>query len=264
MDKLTNSLPQFRGLYVDRASDIVGNQLSELSLLLWCQDNNINELSLYDSATMVGNKSWAALLNLFIGSAKTYGMNVALIASNSTIAANEYKFFQLYKNEFPTITTEYEFWNEGKSYGEFKELLRAISNMSRLKRHVYFSQFRDGAGVVTDEATIAQRVVGGSDRIFLVNYNERAYNLSGSTLGKLKKLALAAKQLGKVVDIVILFNVNKDSSDPNVYDYYSVTGEGMFDVFKMQYNAATIPNKSHLNLIGYQLYKYSQAIKARP
>jgi hypothetical protein len=213
---------------------------------------------------MVGNKVRATALNDFIGRAKASGINVALIASNSTIAANEYKFFQAYKNEFPAITTEYEFWNEGKSYFEFKEQLRQMAFMPDLKKQVYFSQFRDGEGIVTDEATIAQRVVGSSDRIFLVNYSDKAYNLSGSTLGKLKKLALAAKQVGKVADIVILFNVNKDSSDPNIYDYYAAHGAGMFDTFKDWYTSTQFANKAHLNLIGYQLYKYSLALSARP
>lgn len=255
---------EFRGLYVDKAADIIGQRSQEAILLNWCNDNNINEISLYDSATMIDNKATAKQLNDFIGRAKVSDINVALIASNAVIAANEYKHYQGYSNKFSAITTEYEFWNEGKSYTVFKEQLKQMVGMTGLKSQVYFSQFRDGAGIVTDEATIAQRMVLGSDRILLANYSTKAYNLSGSTLGKLKKLALAAKQIGVVQDIVILFNVNKDSADPNVYDHYAANGGGIYDCFKAQYDAAVFSNKSHLNLIGYQLYKYSSAKAARP
>ncbi len=270
-------LPPFRGVYIDKFLSILGRQSGEDSLLDWCVNHDLNAISLYNAATVVGSSSSAAQLNSFIAKAKAspYNMQVALVATNQTISANEYTlYYKLYANKFNAITTEYEFWNSGKSYTVFKNHLKYLeairdSTGGVLERQVYVSQFEDAAGLVTDEPTIVQRMVKSSDKIFLVNYTNNSYNLSSTTLNKLKKLASAAKTLNKTINIVVLFNVNTGSSDPSIFDYVSVTGSNhpfidAYDEFEADYSLAVFPYKSYINLIGFQIYRHSAAFQARP
>jgi hypothetical protein len=68
---------------------------------------------------------------------------------------------------------------------------------------------------------------------------------------------------------VILFNVNANSVDPSLYDYFSATmgNHPFMDAyakFKADYDNVNFAHKSSVRLIGFQLYKYSAAFSARP
>lgn len=243
--------PTFRGVYVDHSELIIGTP-QEDELLQWCAKNDINELSLYGASAMCQNKVKSATLQKFIDKCKNVNINVSAIASNM----EQVDFLYRRALSFSGITTEYEFWNNGNSYAAFKSLLEHIK-WSKWPTNAYFSQFKDAAGIVTDEATIAQRVVS-ADRVFLVNYIHNSYNLSDTILKKLKTLALAAFKTNKVVDIVILFNANTGSTDPSIYEWLKDHSMAeAFSTFKAQYDAAVISHKSSLNLVGFQVYKYS-------
>ncbi len=271
------SPPSFRGVYVDNFLGMLGKPAAEDSLLNWCLKNDLNAISLYDAASAVATPANATLLNSFIGKAQAapFHIHVSVVASNITIAVNEYtRYYKLFPNKFRAITTEYEFWNNGKSYTTFCDklsYLQAIhdSTSGALKRQIYFSQFEDAQGIVTDEDSIAQKMVSSADKIFLVNYMPDAYEMTGTTLNKLKKIAAAAHALNKPIEIVILFNVNHNSVDPSLYNYFSIAGSNhrfadAYTTFKAEYDAENFSHKSYVRLIGFQLYRYSAAVKARP
>lgn len=113
------------------------------------------------------------------------------------------------------------------------------------------------------------------DEIFLTNYHSDAWNLSGSTaensiVNKLNLLAQAGLELNKEVNIVILFNVYQMSPSPEIWDYFATTGmdnefENAYVEWSTEYNASTdISNKEFLNIKGFGIYRYSDAINARP
>ena len=113
---------------------------------------------------------------------------------------------------------------------------------------------------------IAKQIINNSDEVFLVNYYANAYNFNtGGMQGKLQELANEAANIHLSSNVVILFNVNQASSDPNIFGYCEDNEFGeAFDNFMIGYDAASIANKDMLNVIGYQFFKYSEAKIARP
>ena len=265
----------FRGVYIDKFDSKLGNKASEDSVLDWCIKNNLNQISLYSVGNIL-TQGKASLLNNFIGraSAAPYNINVSVAAASLNTATNEYNYYTNYPNKFSGITTEYEYWNGGNSFSTFQSEINYMSSIhqvtgSAIKRQLYISKFTDASNAATADTTIARCLVQNADKIFVVNYVTNAYNLSNSTLNKIKTIANASKKLNKVTEVVILFSVNQNSTDPNLYNYFSVTGSNhafadAYNKFKTDYNALTFTNKTSVNLVGYQLYNYSNASSARP
>jgi hypothetical protein len=261
----------FKGIYIDNFSSIIGIPKEEDNLLSWCSKHGFNEITLYSVAGIVANIKGCLLLSDFLAKAFKAGINVSVVGTNLKILTNEYeKYYKVYPNKFKSITTEYEFWNTGCSYTTFKEQLKYLQSLKTITNgnlmiNIYLSQFEDAEVLVTDKATIAQRMVSSADKIFLVNYSNNAYNLSGTTLAKIKILAKAASVLNKQIDIVLLFNLKKASADPNIYDYCVVHDfETAFGSLKADYDMIDFSNKAFVNLIGYQYFNYSSASAARP
>ena len=265
----------FRGVYIDKFDSKIGNIAAEDSVLDWCLKNNFNQISLYSVGNILGQGK-ATLLNSFIGRASIapYNIKVSVVAASLNTATSEYSYYNSYPNKFTGITTEYEYWNGTNSFTTFQSQINYMSSINQatggaIKRQLYISKFTDASNALTADTTIARNLVQNADRIFVVNYVTNAYNLSNSTLNKIKLIANASKKSNKVTEIVILFSVNQNSTDPNLYNYFSVTGgnHGFADAynkFKIDYNATTFGNKTSVSIIGYQLYNYSNAVTARP
>ena len=277
-DNLTNLKTQsasFRGVYINDFDSKIGNKSSEDSVLDWCIKNNLNQISLYGVGSIL-TQGKASLLNNFIGreSAEPYNISVSVVAASLNTATNEYNYYNNYPNKFTGITTEYEYWNGTNSFTTFLAEINYMSSIHQatsgdIKRQLYISKFTDASNASTVDTTIVRQLVQNADRIFVVNYVTNAYNLSNSTLNKIKLIANASKKLNKVTEIVILFSVNQYSTDPNLYSYFSVNGSNhafadAYNKFKTDYNATSFTNKTSVNIIGYQLYNYSNASSARP
>ena len=142
-----------------------------------------------------------------------------------------------------------------------------------ITRQFYIGKIKDPG--LPPSLTIAKELVTHHDEIFLTNYHSDAWNLSGSTsensiVNKLNLLAQAGMELNKEVNIVILFNVYQMSPSPEIWDYFATTGmdnefENAYVEWSTDYNASTdISNKEFLNIKGFGIYRYSDAINARP
>ncbi len=267
----------FRGVYIDGFSTQIGNIVKEDSILNWCLKNNLNEISLYSINTILNMSNGSILLNSFINKAKNapYYINVSFVAASLSTTTKEYTNYYLSQpNKFSAITTEYEFWNTGNSFTTFSGQLQYMNSINSstsgaIKRQIYLSKFVDASGIITQDSTIAEQIVSSSDRIFLVNYSNNAYNLSSTTLNKIKIIANASHKLNKVTEIIILFNLNQNSVDPNIFSYFSINGSNhlfidAYSKFKNDYNSANFTNKSFIKLNGFQLYNYTWAKNARP
>lgn len=267
----------YRGIYIDGFSDKLGIESREDSLLNWCLANNFNEISLYGMNVILSSNSLTIKLNNFISKASglPYSIKVSVVAASLNSTINEYNnYYLLYSNKFSGITTEYEFWNTGNSYNTFQNQILYLTTINNntsgaIKRQIYISKFKDASNPALADTTIAEQLVSNVDRFFLVNYTTNSYNLSNTTLNKIKLIANASRKLNKVSDVVILFNLNQTSVDPNIYNYFSVTGSNhlfsdAFAKFNADYNAVVFSNKAYINLIGFQLYNYTSAHSARP
>ena len=267
----------YRGIYIDGFSDKLGIDSREDSLLNWCLANNFNEISLYGMNVILSSNSLTIKLNNFISKANglPYTIKVSVVAASLNSTINEYNnYYLLYPNKFSGITTEYEFWNTGNSYNTFQNQILYLTTINNntsgaIKRQIYISKFKDASNPALADTTIAEQLVSNVDRFFLVNYTTNSYNLSNTTLNKIKLIANASRKLNKVSDVVILFNLNQTSVDPNIYNYFSVTGSNhlfsdAFAKFNADYNAVVFSNKAYINLIGFQLYNYTSAHNARP
>jgi hypothetical protein len=262
-------------LYVNDFSTILGNTNKEDSLLNWCLAQGFTQINLYNIGTILGSGTTKTQLDNFVGKAHgvTYGIAVGFIAAGSTTANNIDTYCTNYTNKPDYIVSEYEFWNGANSFATFSSLVSAMTTVYNntspaVGRGLYVSQFVDAAAV-SGTATIVQSLINNSETIFLVNYSNNAYNLSGTLTNKLQAIANEANGLSKVADIVILFNVNTGSSDPNIYNYFSTSGSNhpFVDAYNNlinDYNNSAITNKASLNIKGYAIYRYSNARLARP
>ena len=82
---------------------------------------------------------------------------------------------------------------------------------------------------------------------------------------KLQELANEAEAIHVDIDVVILFSVNTDSGDPDIYDCVEADGfKACYENWAEGYDAAELDYKERLNVIGYQYFKYSKAKKQFP
>lgn len=269
----TKTTPE-ASIYVNDFATILGNTASEDSLLDWSIAQGFTQINLYNIGTILGSTTTKNQLNSFVGKAhgSPYYLSVGFIAAGSTTAGNIDTYCQNYANIPDAIISEYEFWNTGFSFSGFIPLQTGMNNVhsttASVDRITYVSKFTDKAGVYHTDS-ICRSLINNNETIFLVNYSTNAYNLSATLTGKLQQLANNAQALGKVADIVILFNVNTSSSDPNIYNYFSTTGlnhpfADAFTNLMSGYASSAITNKAHLNIKGYSIYRYSNAASARP
>lgn len=270
-------MPAVRSIYVNNFSTILGNTALEDALLNWCQTHLYNRLNLYNISTIIGSTATANQLNAFIFKAKSapYYMKVSFIASSASAVNNFYNnYYLIYPNKPDAITTEYEFWNSPNNFTSFMGIgnnMTTVYNSTtspQVQREIYVSQFVDNGGAYLPNQ-IAEYIVNNHDRVYLVNYVTNAYNYGTTLQNKLQLLANAGATLNKTVRVVILFNVNTASSDPNIYNYFSTSGMNnpfyaAYNNVLTGYNAASFPNKSFLLLQGYSIYRHSNAVLARP
>lgn len=254
---------------------IFGNTIKEDSLLDWCKAQGFTEMNLYTVGPILsGSSIEKAKLNAFISKAHsvTYGLKVNFVVVSSTGVNDIGTYCANYPNKPDGIITEYEFWNSPYSWSTFKKILNAMTVVHNtypsIKRYAYVSEFTDANGV-TSKGYIAKYLIENCETIFLTNYYTNAYNLTGYLQTKLAYLTSKAKQINKVGNVIILFNVSLNSNSPDIYSYFSTNGSNheFIDAYNNlmdDYNDAVDENNDGLSFKGYAIYRYTSASKARP
>jgi hypothetical protein len=263
-------------IYVNDFYTILGDTAAENNLLSWSDNQGFTQLNLYNMSTILSDVNMKAELDAFISKAhgSMYHLKIGLVASGSGTASKIKDFCQSSASDPDAIVSEYEFWNKPNSYSTFSTLQTAINSVHdsypAVKREVYVSKFTDASETNPENTdTICRRIIRNNETVCIVNYSNNAFNLSSTLKNKLIQLANNAQLLNKVVDVEIIFNVNTLSVDPNIYNYFSVSAgnhsfdEAYFSVLN-DINNAAITNRSYLNIKGYSIYRYSNAILARP
>jgi hypothetical protein len=270
----------YAGLYVNDFDQILGNQVAEDTLLAWSKRQGFNVLSLYKIRDILLNSQQNALA-AFCTKARsaTYGIDISFVAASASTANSESGYYQsrsVVSERQSYMLTEYEFWNSGNSFATFSTIMSAFTNARNLSttpkinRQAYVSQYKDAANLSTHDTVIARQILDQMEYIVQVNYTNNAYNWSGTLENRLQSVATAAFNKGITARVIILFNCNYNSTDPNIYSYFSTTGSNQpfvnaFNTIKSAFNAnTTITNKNRVSLVGYQIYRYTEARQARP
>ena len=94
---IINTLPAYRGIYINDFEFILGNISKEDSLLNWCKKRKFNAISLYDLGTIFDNPANTIPLANFIKKArKKYNFSVAAVrgGNNSLTQTHQFNILQ--------------------------------------------------------------------------------------------------------------------------------------------------------------------------
>jgi hypothetical protein len=137
---------------------------------------------------------------------------------------------------------------------------KAKSATPPITTEAYMGWFKNPEG---QELAQASTLVGILDRILLHDY--RTYPQFDYIKSRLSFLGEAASSQNKIIDVIVIFSAEHDFMD----NYFNVRGQNhAFDdaylAILNQFNAANFDYKDNVQLIGYQIYAYTLARKARP
>ena len=281
---------EHRGVYINNfvTDGYLGNALKEDSILNWAVRHDFNNIYLYNIGSALSS-GLQEELDSFVNKAHNWEIPIAITfvsAGFGTSFSNIELYHDDYANIPDGIVSEIEFWNGTKTYAD--DFAPWIAKMNSLKydtvtvdsiirnpslsRRFYIGKVKNGGEPPSLE--IAENLVINHDEIFLTNYHSNAYNLSTSTSensirNKLSLLGEAGHNLEQKVNIVILFNVRQDSPAPQIWDFFDEEDQDQY--FKQAYEsfykdfleAEDIDYKNYLNLKGYGIYRYTDAVEAR-
>ena len=279
---------EHRGIYVnDFRTSILGDIAEEDYLLEWCDHHNFNRMTLYNISAILDDPAETDLLEDFMEKANLdyphIRINFVVSSADAISEVDDYCLSNPVSLHPHGVATEYEFWNDPWNYTTYDDMLNDIEILtdaghSGWKNQLYISRFEDAAEVVSDEDVLKQVIIGVDEihpnktRILLVNYRPNAYNFFGEGTGSYNRLVDMAGEAESQglnhLSVVILFNVNYLSGDPDIFDYFDEEGgdhafEDAMLNFKEGFDAADFPNKNKIRLRGYQIYRYTQAREAR-
>lgn len=285
-------LAEHRGVYINDfyTAGILGNSTLEDNLMAWVDENDFTDIYLYNIGAALG----AGLdndLRSFVKKAHNQDpyVRVSFVSAGFGDSFTEIEeYHDGRKDSRPDgIVSEIEFWNGSMNFSDnYAPWIDKVNDLkftpppgevaplnAGITRQFYIGKIKDPG--MPPSLTIAKELVIHHDEIFLTNYHNDGWHLSSSSaensiVNKLNLLAQAGMELNKEVNIVILFNVYQMSPSPEIWDYFATTGmdnefENAFVEWSNEYDAsADISNKEFLNLKGYGIYRYSDAINARP
>ena len=285
-------LAEHRGVYINDFYNggILGDSTLEDNLLAWIDENDFTDIYLYNIGAALGAE-FDNELRAFIKKAHNQDpyVRVSLVSAGFGDSFTDIEdYHDGRKDSRPDgIVSEIEFWNGTMNFtNDYVPWINKVNDLkftpppgevaplnAGITRQFYIGKIKDPG--LPPSLTIAKELVTHHDEIFLTNYHSDAWNLSSSTaensiVNKLNLLAQAGMELNKEVNIVILFNVYQMSPSPEIWDYFATTGmdnefENAYVEWSTDYNASTdISNKEFLNIKGFGIYRYSDAINARP
>jgi len=280
------NVPQTRSvLYVDSfRTNVLGNIFKEDSLLNFCRVHEFTAINLYTIGPILRSDiTVKAQLNDFVGKAHICGLKVNFAAVSSTGVNDIGTYCANYSNKPDGIITEYEFWNNDKqsglpnSFDTFKTIVNAMTIVHNtypsISRNAYVSIFKDKKDSNRTSSSIIQYLINNCETIFLVNYYTNAYDLRPLFQTKLHDVTKEAKSLHKVANIIVLFNVHRDTTGPDltpdIYNYFSTQGHNhpfkhAYNNLMRQYENVVDVNYDGLSMKGYAIFRYSDARAARP
>ena len=269
------------GIYISSFKDeILGDVSEENKMLSWLEQNNISVLHINKLKQILSDAELADKLQIFMKrvSVDYPDISVSFEVGNATCLDLIKEFIDTYNVVPSGIVTEIEFWNSNSSYIEFTETARAMDKLKKIykiefDREFYVGPIKNNEGI-DKLKRITDYLIANAETIYLTNYSAYPFTLYNSESPyslsyKLKILAQSAKTKNKQVNVVIVYNLDNTSSDPNIYEYFDVLGENkqFADAhleFLNELNTFNLENREWINMKGYEIFKYEEAILARP
>lgn len=274
-----------RGLYVNEFKHIIGHETEENELLKFAQSEGFNYLLLYNLYHIhkdvfdLTQKESSQPLASFIRKAKTeYGiLEVGAVGETFQSFDRIDQFNQIHQADplscFDVFNIEYEFWNSSlnESYycpnylvkeniecsddGSFQfyiDQLQQIDHLAKsrgLKSETYI-------GLPTDEQS--QQIGESCDRVLVHFYRKSDVYNNGNSIYNFKcsRLAALAPSEGEL-DIMPIFNSRDHFMGLWLHEYPQEKAFTTFVHGQSGYDEASGEWKDHLNLVGYQWYRYT-------
>ncbi|MGV3507887.1 MAG: hypothetical protein ACO1N7_01260 [Sphingobacteriaceae bacterium] len=256
---------QYRGLYIDSVSYILGDTLKEYNLLRWCQRHQINSLSYYDLKRVMTTGKAGHLASFLKLARSNYGIKENTAIVGSEVFVNSYlDTFNRSKPDtlqrFNAINLEREWWNHHGSFESYVTVLGKLNRWAKAQNPAvlteeYIGWFKNPKG---QELNMANALLKNSDRILLHAYQEHlTFNY---VLSRLSYLGRAAESQNKVFPVVIIF-----SAEPKFMASYfkKHSFKEAYQIIVKGYENTSFPGKNNIKLIGYQLFDYSYMKAAR-
>jgi hypothetical protein len=265
--------PAYVGLYVDNFQLILADTAKENKLLRWAKKNNFNALTLYGINYYLPYSSNYVALQKFITKAKN---NYAIKEVNMTggSAVNFTNDVSLYNascslavQKLNWCNLEREFWNGDQSFNFSYTIMDAtktwgVAQTPSVKIEEYIGWLKDSVTAPVNparEASIADSIVKVVDRLLVHDYQA---NLNFAYVQpRLNLLGQAAIAHGKKLDVVIIFSAEQSFSRTYFSNNPFINA---FTLIKNANTSATYSGKAGINLVGYQIFTYADAILARP
>ncbi len=264
----------YKGLYVDKLVEILGNDEAENNLLSYAKNNSFTTLSLYDIQKILHKDDitpdTTQSMADFIRKAKTtYGIqHVAGIAENADFFINIISNYNHVRNnadeKLDVYNVEFEFWNQTQiddyycddylkdcefdcnpdgAYSFFKFQLLNIHELAQ----------KDGCVCETyvgwPDAAQAKGMMPYINRVLI-----HAYVADPATAYDYTKERLHFYAQNGLVNIIIIFSSEPDFSGPWLNSHNEAEA---FHTYLARYNADPQPWKKNITLLGYQWFDYS-------
>lgn len=280
-----SSLPPYRAMDVDGFNSICGDSAKEDQLLALAQAKQINILFHYGLSTLLASASGRTAMAAYALKASALGITVGAIRGSSTTMIGSAKSStKSYNNSrtnaaerFKIYNLENEFWNYLNDVGNIElpdsignvifrhwntylEDIRTSAQEDGIQNEVYISSHAEDGIENTPEINICVEIINNVDRVQVAHYitdeefstTDRGWNFIDQ---QIEVLALAAQSLSKVIDVVILFA----NTDEFMKDTFSaMTPVEIFRIFMAYYNTVDFDGKEYINIIGFDIYKYSE------
>ena len=267
-------MPNYRGLYVDNLSNIVGNATSETELLQYAQSKSFTTLSLYDIQKILhkGNITVVATdaLAAFIKKARTnYGIqHIAGIAENADFFTNVISAYNSLRTDAAEKTDvynmEFEFWNQPPidqwyctdylaPAGLTCDTTGAYTFFKQEFAKIYTLAKKDNCTCETyigkPTAIQAGKMLPFADRILVHAYVKDPVTAYDYTKQRLRDLAKAGH-----AKIIIIFSAEPEFSG----QWLQLNAhEKAYAIYLDHYKKDLQSWKKNINLLGSQWYNYS-------
>jgi hypothetical protein len=267
----------YKGLYVDNLVNIIKSKKATDSLLNYAQKNNYTTLSLYDLFPIhqqynLTTASGSQVLANFISKAKNqYGIQeITAVGENFWFfnaiihAYNQQHTFSVEKID--AYNLEFEFWNTNPTMANYYcSSYLTPNNIPCTVQGAYsfylgelqkIHALAQADGCITEtylgwpDSAQAVGIISYTDRIFIHAYLTNPANSFGYTLARLEDFG----STDHTVQVIPLF-----SSEPGFFGPWLANNAeaGVFSQYITAYNNATGSWKSHINIAGYQWFKYT-------
>ncbi|WP_276131964.1 T9SS type A sorting domain-containing protein [Polluticoccus soli] len=267
----------YKGLYVDNLAKIIKNKKSTDSLLNYAQKNNYTTLSLYDlypihQQNNLTSVAGSKVLANFIKLAKTkYGIQqVAAVGENfwffNTIIHAYNQLHNFSTERIDVYNLEFEFWNTSPAMASY--ICNNYLTPNNLPCTVqgaytfYISELQKIHALAQTDGCVTETYIGWPDsmqavgiiphvdRVFVHAYVNNPANTFSYTQGRLEDFG----STDKTVQIIPLFSSEQSFLGPWLANNAETA---VFSQYISAYNSTSGSWKAHINIGGYQWFKYT-------